>query len=252
MRIISVSNQKGGVGKTTTSVNIAAGLAFMGKKVLLIDLDPQASATILVGVPNSKTMHNVINDEGKVDINSVIQTTEEGFDFIPSSLELANMELFLTSEDGGVLILKSELQSLSGYEYVILDTPPNLGLITLSALVATDLVIIPIKPARLEIEGLKDIRENVLRVKDGLNPNIKYKVLITMHDKRKIISKEFASGIQELTSLPKFKTVINMNTDIEKAQGMGQSVIKYNNKSKGAVAYASLILEIVKEWGKNE
>lgn len=243
MNIISISNQKGGVGKTTTAINLSAGFAFIGKKVLLIDLDPQASATLLVANKGKGTMYNVINEEA--DIRSVIDEVEEGFDFIASSLRLANTELSLTTELAGETILRSLLKNLKEYDYIILDTPPNLGLLTLSSLAAANLVIIPVIPTRLAVEGLVDIKNTILKVKNRLNPDVEYKVLITMQDNRKTVSKEYTANLQQIPDLPILKTIISNNTDIEKAQDASQSVIKFSSKSTSANDYVDLVIELM-------
>lgn len=244
MQIISVSNQKGGVGKTTTATNLASGLSSSGKRVLLIDLDPQASATKLANIEFDLTMHDALSKDER--LSEIAIKADEGYDFIPASLELTNTEIFLNSEIAGERILGMKLNEVSDeYDYVVLDTPPNLGLLSLSALVAANLVLIPVKPARLDVVGLRDMLQTISKVQARLNPNLELKVLVTMYDARKNISKKYTEALQEMNGLPLFDTKINMNTDIEKAQTIGQSVIHYNPRSTGAMDYQELVREVI-------
>jgi len=240
-KIIAVSNRKGGVAKTTTSLNLAAGMVKRGNNVLLIDLDPQASATLVLGAERTKGIAEAL--ESDESISEFVQSTEEGYDFMAATLLLGDLELSLATLEDGEQLLLQKLKDVN-YNTIIIDCPPNLGMLTLNALVTATLVIVPVIPTRLSVEGLADMRDTIDKTKKAFNPGIDYRVLIVMYDGRKSVSKDYTDALRGIQDIKMFKTIINVNTDIEKAQNESKSVIAYNALSKGAQNYTQLIREV--------
>ena len=248
-RVIAVTNQKGGVGKTTTAINLSAYLADMGKKVLMVDLDPQGNATSGVGVEKSeinRCIYKVLLDG--VDARSVVRKGPlEGMDVIPSTLDLAAAELELASELSRESRLRTGLEPLkSSYDFMVIDCPPALGLLTVNSLAAADETLIPIQCEFYALEGLVYLFRTIQRIKLYVNPDLKIGgVLLTMFDSRTNLSKdveaEVRRGYPDLT----LKAVIPRTVRLSEAPGYGKPIILYEPTSKGALAYMELAKEVV-------
>lgn len=253
-RVIAIANQKGGVGKTTTAVNVSACLASIGHKVLLVDIDPQANATSGLGIDPRKitrSIYHVIMDG--VAISDVIVPTELKFlDLTPSNFDLIGAEVEMVPLIARESKLRSALQSVRDrYEYVIIDCPPSLGLITLNSLTACDSVLIPIQCEYYALEGLGQLLETIMLVKENLNPGLRIEgVLLTMRDKRVKLSEKVISEVRNffrsrVYDTVVYDTVIPRNISLSEAPGFGKPIILYDARSEGAKAYIKLAKEIV-------
>ena len=245
-RVISISNHKGGVGKTTSVVNIGAGLAMQGRKVLLIDLDPQANLTISFGIPESES--NIYNSFTNGNALEPINI-KENLDIIPSSSDLAAVEIELNSEtnqnnNNNIFELIKPLRSR--YDYIIIDCPPSLSLLTLNAFVASDEVIIPIQPHFLAVKGLAKIIEVVNKIKSTVNKKVEISgVFVTMFDNRKILHKDVLNTIIMYFDDRVFKTKVRTNIALAEAPVVGKDIFEYDQRSNGAFDYARIVLEII-------
>ena len=248
-KIIAYANQKGGVGKTTTCVNVSAYLATLGKKVLLVDLDPQGNATSAVGLDKSaslKSIYNVIIGENYVE--EVIQkTTVNGLDILPSELNLAGAEIELFSMDNRERVVKGILNRLkNSYDYICIDCPPSLGLITVNALTACDTVMIPIQCHFLALEGLTQLMNTIKLVKKHLNQQIDVEgVVLTMKDNRSNLVNQVSEQIRKFFGKKVFDTVIPNNIRLAEAPSYGMPICQYDAKCKGGVAYHDLTVELL-------
>lgn len=248
-KIISFVNQKGGVGKTTTCLNIAAYFASMGKKVLLLDLDPQGNATSGVGIDKAvpiKTIYNVI--DGDAYIEEVIKPTEiENLSFVPATVDLAGAEIDLVQMPNRENVIKNRLARIKNdYDYVFIDCPPSLGLLTVNALTACDSIIIPIQCEFFALEGLTQLMNTVKLVKKHLNPGIDIEgVVLTMKDSRSNLINQVSNEIKTFFGKKVFDTTIPRNIRLAEAPSHGVPIGVYDPSSKGAKAYLSLAEEIL-------
>lgn len=248
-KTIAFANQKGGVGKTTTCVNVSAYLATKGKKVLIVDLDPQGNATSAVGVDKSgglKSVYNVITGENYVE-EVIIKTCVDGLDILPSEINLAGAEIELVSMDNREKVLKNIINRLKNfYDYICIDCPPSLGLLTVNALTACDSVLIPIQCHFFALEGLTQLMNTVKLVKKHLNSNIDVEgVVLTMKDNRSNHVNQVSDEIRRFFNKKVFNTVIPSNIRLAEAPSYGLPICKYDPKSKGAKAYSDLADEIL-------
>lgn len=248
-KIISFSNQKGGVGKTSTCVNMAAAIALKGKKVLLIDIDPQGNATTGLGFSKSELENSVysvlIEDKP---ITEALQKTEiKGLDLLPSSIDLAGAEVELVYQKNRENKLNYALRQISTvYDYVMIDCPPSLGLLTINALASSDSVIIPIQSEYFAMEGLSQLLNSIKLVNQHLNPNLKIEgVVITMYDGRALISKQISAEIHKYFGKRMFNTVIPRNIRVSEAPSHGVPVMLHDPRSSGAKAYVALADEFL-------
>ena len=248
-KIISVANQKGGVGKTTTAVNLSAALAVLEKKVLLVDCDPQANATSGLGV-NPDELENSVYEclLGQVDAEDVIYETDTpNLDLLPTRIDLVGAEVELVSEKGRELFLQRVLEPLrSQYDYIIIDCSPSLGLITLNALTASDSVIIPIQSEYFALEGLGKLLNTVRIVQTRLNPKLAIEgLLITMYDNRLRLARQVVEDVRSHFGSLVFDTIIFRNTKLAEAPSYGKSIIMHDAASTGSVNYLNLAQEIL-------
>ena len=248
-KIIAYANQKGGVGKTTTCVNVSAYLATMGKKVLLIDLDPQGNATSAVGLDkdtNLKSIYNVITGENYVE-EVIKKTCVDGLDILPSEINLAGAEIELVSMDNRERVIKNILNRLKNlYDYICIDCPPSLGLLTVNALTACDSVLIPIQCHFFALEGLTQLMNTIKLVKKHLNAQIDVEgVVLTMKDNRSNLVSQVSEEIRRFFGKKVFNTVIPNNIRLAEAPSYGLPICKYDSKSKGGIAYKELTEELL-------
>ena len=256
-KIISFSNQKGGVGKTTTCVNMAAYLARAGKKVLLVDLDPQGNATTGLGFSKGglkKSVYNVIIEDEAVKDN-VLETELEGLFLLPSNIDLAGAEVDLVYKKNRDRVLRAALEKVKGaFDYILIDCPPSLGLLTINALSAADSAIIPIQSEYYALEGLSQLMNTISLVKQHLNKALKVEgVVLTMYDGRSLISKQIAAEIKKYFSKKLYEIVIPRNVRLSEAPSHGKPIVLHDPKCMGARAYAALTEEFLKKTeGKGE
>lgn len=250
-KIIAIANQKGGVGKTTTTVNLAASLGVLEKKVLLIDADPQANASSGLGINvDSVEIGTYQVLEHSVSINDAIQkTTSPNVDIIPAHIDLVAIEIELVDKEQREYMLQKSLAKLTNqYDYILIDCAPSLGLITLNSLVAANSVIIPIQCEYFALEGLGKLLNTIKSIQNIHNPNLDIEgLLLTMFDSRLRLSNQVVEEVRKHFSTMVFDTIIRRNTRLGEAPSYGESIIAYDATSKGAVNYLSLANEIIKK-----
>ena len=248
-RIISVVNQKGGVGKTTTAVNLASFLAHMGKFVLLIDIDPQANATSGMGIDSRKLekgIYEVII--GKDDFKNIMLNTEiEGFSFAPATISLAGANVELVNQENREFLLHNSLAEIkSSFDYIIIDCPPSLGLLTINGLVAADEILIPVQCEYFALEGLGQLLNTIELVKQNLKPEISVLgAILTMYDRRAKLTQEVFWEIYKYFPNKVFRSVIPRNIKLAEAPSHGKPISLYDRRSKGGKAYEKLTKEIL-------
>ena len=249
-KIIAFLNQKGGVGKTTTCVNMAGFLAQMGKKVSLLDIDPQGNASsnlVIEKDSKPKTIYNVIVDDNTID--EVIQKTKlENLDIIPSDVDLAGAEIELVQMNNREKVVRNILKKVVNlYDYICIDCPPSLGLITVNALTACDSVLIPIQCEYFALEGLSQLMYTIKLVKKHLNENIDVEgVVLTMKDNRSNLGQSVAQDITKYFGKKVYKTIIPRNIRLAEAPSFGEPICLYDPKCTGAIAYKALTDEFLK------
>jgi chromosome partitioning protein len=238
MKFISIVNQKGGTGKTTTVTSLGVVLAQHGKKILLIDLDPQGNLSYSFGINEFKcSIGDVIMGDAEVN-QSIIPVEEEGIDIIPSSIDLANTEISLAQIEGREFQLKKALKGLDNYDYVLIDCPPSFSLLTVNSLTLSDEVIIPLQMTALSLQGLELIYSTIEKVKDNLNPKLNVLgILSVMIDKRRKLSTEVQAYIKENFDIKLFESGIRNNVKAAEAPSFGLSVISYSPNSNSALDY---------------
>ena len=253
-KIIAITNQKGGVGKTTTCVNMAAYLAREGRKILLIDLDPQGNATTGLGFSKStlkKSVYNVLIEEEDVKDN-VLPTELDGLYILPANIDLAGSEVELVYKKSREKVLKMALDKMKkDYDFLLIDCPPSLGLLTINALAAADSVIIPIQSEYYALEGLSQLMNSVALVRQHLNKELRVEgVVLTMYDGRSLISKQIAAEIKKYFTKKLYEIVIPRNIRLAEAPSHGKPILLHDSKCMGARAYAALTEEILKKEGR--
>ncbi len=248
MRTLAVLNQKGGVGKTTTVANVAAGLAAGGQRVLAIDLDPQAHLTIHLGTDPRQIMrgsYRVLTASAPI-AEAAVQVRENLW-LVGASVDLVGAESELVSVVGREIILREALESVADrFDYLLIDCPPSLGLLTLNALVAADAVLIPLHCEYFALEGLADLVGTMRRVRASLNPTLDIEgVLLTMYDERTNLGQQVAADVRQFFKEKVFRTVIPRNVRLGEAPSHGLPVLLYDAKSRGADAYVALAREVL-------
>jgi chromosome partitioning protein len=247
-KIVSLVNQKGGVGKTTTAINLAASLAACERNVLLVDLDPQANATSGVGLQKNdeKSIYAVLTDG--LNIRETIRTTElPNFHVVPSSVDLVAAELELSDALGREFYLRRALQDIAReYDYVLIDSPPSLGLLTINGLVAANSILVPMQCEYFAIEGVAQLLNTVERVRDMLNPDLEIEgIALTMYDDRMNLSRQVAEEVKRHFGEKMYETVIPRNVRLGEAPSFGKPIILYDIRSRGCEAYINLAKEFI-------
>jgi chromosome partitioning protein len=250
-RILAVANQKGGVGKTTTSVNLAAGLAQSGKRVLLVDLDPQGNATMGSGVNKSRlerTVYHVLLGLG--DAANIRVRVPSGYDLIPANRELAGAEIELVDLPHREGRLRAALERLGAdYDFILIDCPPSLSLLTVNAFAAAEQVLIPMQCEYYALEGLSDLVQTIKRVRQHLNPRLEIEGLLrTMFDPRNTLAQEVSQQLQEHFGDKVFRTVIPRNVRLAEAPSYGLPIRAHDRNSKGNLAYLALAGEMLNRY----
>ncbi|HPQ51021.1 MAG TPA: ParA family protein [Alphaproteobacteria bacterium] len=253
-RLLAVANQKGGVGKTTTAVNLATALAAVGKRVLLVDLDPQGNASTGLGVKRSdirKSAYDLIFEEGLNAAELAVSTKVPGLYVVPSSMHLAGAEIELVTVKRREYRLREALRRPLPFDYVITDCPPSLSLVTLNALVAVDAVVVPLQCEFYALEGLSHLVKTIDRVRQHFNPKLDiHGVLLTMYDPRNRLSGAVADDVREFFGEKVYQTVIPRNVRLSEAPSFGLPAIVYDMKCPGAQAYIRLAGEIIRREKK--
>ena len=246
MKTIAITNQKGGVGKTTTAINLGASLAVFGKKVLIIDIDPQANATSGLNAEREMCIYHALI--GKKRLQSLITPTEmENLFIVPSNISLIGAEVELKNLENKERILKNLLKDVKGFDYVLIDCPPSLGFLTINALVAANSVLVPVQCEYFAMEGLAQLLHTINLIKRTFNPSLKIEgILLTMHDKRNNLSKQVEMELKRHFPKYIFKTLIPRNVRLSEAPSFGKSVISYDIKCPGSQSYLSLAKEVLK------
>jgi chromosome partitioning protein len=251
-KIIAVSNQKGGVGKTTSAINIASFLAITETPTLLIDMDPQANATSGLGIDinNHKSIYDIMINNVSIK-KCILQTKVDYLDIIPSHTKLSGAEIELVSMFTRESILKDALQSVLGkYKYIIIDTPPSLGLLTINVLTASKSLIIPIQCEYYALEGLSQLLNTIRLIQKNLNPVLNIEgILITMFDSRLNMSRQVVSEVKEYFGDKVYKTIINRNVKLGESPSHGKPIILYDPSSTGSQNYMNLVTEILNQNG---
>ncbi len=248
-KIIAIANQKGGVGKTTTSINLAASLGVLEKKVLLIDADPQANATSGIGIDVESIEIGTYQllEHSSTAKEAIIKTETPNLDIIPAHIDLVAIEIELVDKEEREYMLKKALQEIKDdYDYILIDCAPSLGLLTLNALTAADAVIIPIQCEYFALEGLGKLLNTIKSVQKIHNPDLDIEgLLLTMYDSRLRLSNQVVEEVQKHFNDMVFQTIIQRNVKLSEAPSFGESIINYDAASKGASNYLSLAKEII-------
>ena len=256
MQIISVINQKGGVGKTTTVINLSAGLAHLGKKILVIDLDPQGNATTGLGLSNlsnsSETIYGVLN--GTNNISEVIKKTNlKNLDIITSNVDLSGLEVETAGNNERAFILKSKLTAYlndfrTNYDYILIDCPPSLSLLTVMALVTSNSLLVPLQTEFFALEGVTQLIKTIERIKVNLNPNLEIRgILLTMYDKRNKLSSQVEKEARDFFNKKVYTTVIPRNVRLSEAPSHGMPVLIYDKACPGSKSYFSFTDEFINQ-----
>ena len=260
-KIISVINQKGGVGKTTTVINLAAGLSIRGKKILVIDLDPQGNATTGLGLSNTEdsdlTIYSVLNGNKK--ISEVIkQTNFENLNLVTSNVDLSGLEVETAGDSRRAFKLKDELTAIlndsrASYDYILIDCPPSLSLLTIMALVSSDALVVPLQTEFFALEGLTQLMKTIERIKNNLNPSLEIRgILLTMYDKRNKLSSQVENEARNYFKEKVYKTAVPRNVRLSEAPSHGVPVLIYDKLCPGSKAYFSFTEEFLEQDKKVE
>lgn len=250
-KAIAIFNQKGGVGKTTTNINLSACLAMKGKKVLVVDIDPQGNTTSGIGLVKRKlqyTIYDVIVNKDFDISKAILHTKTEGLDILPASVDLAGAEIELVNLEGRERRLKKAIDKVKPlYDFVFIDCPPSLGLLTINSLTAVDSVLIPIQCEFYALEGVSQLMSTVEMVRKNMNPNIEIEgVILSMFDGRTNLSLQVVQEVKKYFGSKVFSTIIPRNVRLAEAPSYGLPIVKYDPKSKGAKAYQQFASELLR------
>ena len=250
VKIISVANQKGGVGKTTTTINLATSLSAINKKILLIDADPQGNASTGIGISyenRSPNLYDLIVNEF-LDLSSIKKTIVPGLDIITANTNLAASEIELAEVKNREFVISNLLSKIEGYDYILIDCPPALGLLTINALVASNSIIIPLQSEFFALEGISSLVNSVELIRESFNPNLVIEgILLTMVDKRNSLSSLVEKDVRSHFGETVYKTTIPRNIRVSEAPSHGKPAILYDVNSSGSVAYIELAREILEK-----
>jgi chromosome partitioning protein len=247
--ILAIANQKGGVGKTTTAINLSAALAQKGYRTLLIDLDPQGNATLSFLDPEqlNSSVYDALVEDGKTLADAVHKTNVKNLDVIPARISLAKFESKLLGDIDSHFRMKDRLKSVSSsYKYIVIDTPPTLGLLTVNALVAATHLLVPIQSSYFALEGTDDLLETVEKIKARPNPHLEFLgVVITINDKRTLLGRDIRNHIKEVFGSKVFKTIISRSVRLEESPAYKESIFSFAPHSSGALEYYKLSEEVI-------
>jgi len=249
-RVVAVANQKGGVGKTTTTINLAASLALAGQEILIIDTDPQGNSTSGLGIERQGGLYDVYSGICSLE-DAVIPTEVEHLSIVPSSVDLLAVEVELVDRTGREKLLNEQIESMRGkYRYIFIDCPPSLGLLTLNAMVAAESVIVPMQCEYYALEGLSSLTRTLNLVRSAFNPDLEIEgILLTMYDARNTLSRQVAEELKSHFGDKVYDTIIPRNVTLAEAPSHGRPALLYDARSKGAQSYLSLAKEMLNEIG---
>ena len=258
MKIIAISNQKGGVGKTTTAINLSTALAATGQNVLVVDLDPQGNASTGLGInynEREKTIYDVLSNQTEIH-EAVHKTNISNLSIIPSTVDLSGIEPELANETDRAYVLKNiftSTQALEEYDFVFIDCPPALSLLTVMAMTVADSIIVPLQCEFFALEGLSQLIKTIDRVKNNLNPNLHIDgIVLTMFDGRNKLSSQVADDVREHLKEQVYETIIPRNVRVSEAPSFGMPALIYDHRASGSQAYIRLANEIIKQNNKQE